>query len=263
MASNEAATPVFSEDFNQPVGSLPNDKTWYQNRDNQKDPNNNNITYANTKDTLQVVADSGAKDGKALALTINKVGEDKHGNPLFESARITTQIDPVAGKLQYGRVEARIRLSSAKGSDPVWPAFWMLGSDIPRVGWPKCGEIDILEYNGNARTTTGTLVTPDPQYRYHNQYNGASLSDGQYHTFAIEWSRGSVTFEVDGNAYATIKRGNNKQEIPANEWNFDKPFYVILNVAAFPGQKADFTSQTMYVDYVRAYSSSTLTPRSK
>ncbi len=259
--SNAAGKVIFSDNFTQPVGTLPSNKTWYQNHDNQKDPNNNNVTYTNAKDTLRVVDDLGAQDGKALALTINKVGEDKHNNPLFHSARITTQIDPVAGHLEYGRVEARIKLEKAEGSDPVWPAFWMLGSDLAagKETWPKCGEIDILEYNGNAGTSTGTLVTPDHNYTHYNQYKGASLGDGQYHTFAIDWSPGSVTFSVDGNAYATVKMGDNKGEIPATQWNFNKPFYVILNVAAFPGQKADFTSQTMYVDYVRAYAPGTPT----
>ena len=252
-----AATPIFSDNFNQPVGSRPDSNTW--NRDNGKDPNNNNVTYTNKTDTLHVVADSGATDGKALALTINKVGDDAKGNPLFESARITT----VAGDLKYGRVEASIKLPSGTGNNTAWPAFWMLGSDL-RTGtsWPECGEIDIMEYRSGNKDITGTLVETKLDNNGKivpvtnaTQYGGKtgqpSFNDGKYHTFAIDWAPNSISFSVDGKVYKTVDTTNMPQ--------FQKPFYVILNVNAFPGEKGNFTSQTMYVDYVRAYSASTPT----
>jgi beta-glucanase (GH16 family) len=276
---------VWEDNFDQQPGSLPNPNIWEL--DNGLAPTNGNVNYTNKNSRLQVVDDpaASAPDHRALAMTIEKTGVDAKNNPLFKSARIITANKGVGGRLQYGRVEARIRLSSYTPSgttrmDPVFPAFWMLGSDgrppptnppTPAVRWPWCGEIDIMEYNGNAETTTGTLVADKQPYRpedpnqplqpefYKNSYLLASLGDGQYHTYAIDWSPGSVRFEVDGNHYATVKRGFLPGEIPDYLWTFDRPFYVVLNVAAFPSQPADFTTQTMYVDYVRAYAPSTPT----
>lgn len=169
----------------------------------------------------------------------------------YTSARIVSK-----GKYekQYGRVEARIKLPWGKG---LWPAFWMLGADSDTVSWPQCGEIDIMEYIGSNPTTVfGTLHGPG--------YSGGeaitkkySLSndrfDNDFHIFGIEWGKDYVNFYVDDVLYNQITPKDVK-----GEWVYNKPFYIILNLAVggvYPGQPNSETvfPQTMLVDYVRIY----------
>lgn len=167
------------------------------------------------------------------------------------SARIFTK-----GKVdqKFGRIEARIKLPLGKG---LWPAFWMLGSDFETVGWPNCGEIDIMEYLGNNPASVfGTIHGPG--------YSGAasisksysipnSRFDTDFHIFGIEWGENYINFYVDDVLY--------NQMTPASvpgEWVFNKPFYIILNVAVggnLPGAPNNQTAfpQQMLVDYVRIY----------
>ena len=109
---------------------------------------------------------------------------------IYTSTRITT-----AGKreFQYGRIEVRAKLPTGKG---IWPAFWMLGSNIKTVGWPKAGEIDIMEYIGkNPHTIYTTLHTQDS---HGNSINTKvttfpSIEEG-YHIYAIDWTKDKIEF---------------------------------------------------------------------
>jgi beta-glucanase (GH16 family) len=168
------------------------------------------------------------------------------------SARLKTQGLFAA---QYGKVEARIKLPSGQG---IWPAFWMLGTSITNVGWPACGEIDIMENIGREPSINhGTVHGPG--------YSGGkgitaryTLPAGQtfaqdFHVFAIQWASQTITFSVDGNVYATVTRAS----LPSGAaWVFDNPFFLLLNVAVggtFPGNPDATTTypQEMVVDYVR------------
>jgi beta-glucanase (GH16 family) len=168
------------------------------------------------------------------------------------SARLKTQGLFAA---QYGKVEARIKLPSGQG---IWPAFWMLGANITSVGWPACGEIDIMENVGKEPSINhGTVHGPG-----YSASKGITaryvLPAGQtfaqdFHVFAIQWASQTITFSVDGNVYATVTRAS----LPSGAaWVFDNPFFLLLNVAVggtFPGNP-DATStypQEMVVDYVR------------
>lgn len=169
----------------------------------------------------------------------------------YTSARITTK-----GKLEqkYGRIEARIKLPWGKG---IWPAFWMLGADSDTVIWPQCGEIDIMEYLGNNPTTAfGTVHGP-------GYSGGASISksytlpnsrfDTDFHVFGIEWDENYINYYIDDVLYNQIT----PEDVPG-EWVFNKPFYIILNMAVggnLPGSPNGDTTfpQTMLVDYVRIY----------
>ena len=130
---------VFNDDFNQAAGSQPNTSIWGD--ENGSDPNNGGVHYVNTTQTLQVVNDSGALDGKALALSLIP-----QGGGVYNSAEISTYVSANSGMhVLYGHVEARIKICG-DGSGGVWPAFWMLGDNIKTgTGWPTCGEIDIME----------------------------------------------------------------------------------------------------------------------
>lgn len=173
----------------------------------------------------------------------------------FTSGRLKT-----LGKFTqtYGRFEARIKIPFGQG---IWPAFWMLGADIIKTGWPNCGEIDIMENIGKEPTIVhGTIHGPG--------YSGAggigdqySLPQGQrfaddFHVFAVEWEPRVIRFYVDDHLYAT----RTPTDLPAGKkWVYDHPFFLILNLAVggdWPGNPDASTifPQTMLVDYVRVYS---------
>ena len=175
-------------------------------------------------------------------------------NAGYTSARITTK-----GKVeqQYGRFEARIQLPWGQG---LWPAFWLLGSNIDEVGWPECGEIDIMEYRGqDPSTLIGTVHGPG--YSAGESVGKefeleADRFDTDFHVFGIEWGPEYINFYVDDVLYNRIT----PEDVDGN-WVFNQPFYIIMNVAVggwFPGPPNENTvfPQTMLVDYVRLYSGS-------
>ncbi len=156
----------------------------------------------------------------------------------------------------YGKVEARIKMPNALGS---WPAFWMLGSNIGIVGWPHCGEIDIMEWVGQGpNAATGSIFFDGvwPKNHISTPYN---IPQGQsfitdYHTFAVEWEPNEIRYYCDGNIYVTYKNTS----IAPVEWVFNHDFFIILNCAiggTGGGSVISFVApQYMEVDYVRVYS---------
>ncbi|HEY2146731.1 MAG TPA: glycoside hydrolase family 16 protein, partial [Pirellulales bacterium] len=251
-----SANLVFDDEFNLAAGSQPNTSSWLYNTG--VSANNSNVTYTDTTSTLQIVNDSGATDGKALAMSLYP---DPNNSSKYLGARINTSIDPTAGNWQYGHIEARIKLPGGPNGQGVgiWPAFWLLGSNINQVGWPNCGEIDIMENMGSAPSEIqGTIHGPG--------YSGGSgitahydLPSGQnfysgYHVFTVDWGPNFVNFLVDGQVYATRTPAN----LPSGTtWAFNHPFYIILDIqeggafAGGPGPNSVFP-QSMLVDYVRA-----------
>jgi beta-glucanase (GH16 family) len=173
---------------------------------------------------------------------------------VFSSARLKTQ--GLHG-FRYGRVEARIKIPEGQG---IWPAFWMLGDRVTSVGWPACGEIDIMENIGKEPSVAhGSLHGPgggDLTKSYTLPNNEKLASD--FHIYGIIWSPGRVQFYVDdpSNNYATFTPA----DLPKNAvWPFNTgKFFLILNVAvggSWPGYPDATTKfpQEMLVDYVRVY----------
>ena len=186
-------------------------------------------------------------------LTITARREDYLGRR-FTSARLKT----LGGfSTTYGRIEARIALPRGRG---IWPAFWMLGTDFPEVGWPECGEIDIMEFRGQEpRVVLGTIHGP-------GYAGGESISrslrvpteqrfDGRFAVFAVEWDPTRIAWSIDDEVYHVVTA----DDVTARgRWVFDHPFFLILNVAVggtFVGDPDASTTfpQTMRVDYVRVY----------
>ncbi|MGC8548125.1 MAG: glycoside hydrolase family 16 protein [Acidobacteriaceae bacterium] len=173
---------------------------------------------------------------------------------LYTSGRIETR---GRFQLKYGRIEARIKMPKGQG---IWSAFWMLGSDYARVGWPNCGELDIMENVGfEPSKVHGSLHGPgysgsNPLTGAYTLPGGKRFSDG-YHVFSADWSPHAIRFYVDGVLYET----QTAKDVPAgHRWVFNHPFYIILNVAVggfWPGNPDATTKfpQTMRVDYVRVY----------
>ncbi|WP_254631557.1 family 16 glycosylhydrolase [Curtobacterium sp. Csp1] len=171
----------------------------------------------------------------------------------FTSARLKTEGTFTA---QYGRVEARIKIPRGQG---IWPAFWMLGADIGQVGWPACGEIDVMENVGYEPTIVHATVH-GPGYSGANGLSaactnptGAAFAD-DFHVFGVDWRPDSITWLVDGVERGTVTRA----AVGTNPWVFDKPFFVVLNVAVggtWPGSPDATTRfpQQMLVDWVRVW----------
>ena len=202
-------------------------------------------------------AENAAMDGKgSLAITAIEYADPATSGLncsycMYSSARLVTR-DRYT--FTYGRAEARLRLPVGQG---VWPAFWLLGANIGQVGWPQCGEIDVMENKGSEPGVVhGALHGPGysggkaPISTY--TLGGARSAD-DFHVYAIEWDADEVRWYVDGQQYSSVAPGT----VPS-PWVFDHPFYLILNLAiggTFAGMP-DYTSvfpQTLLVDYVRVY----------
>lgn len=171
----------------------------------------------------------------------------------YTSARLKTQ---GLYAWTYGRIEARMKLPSARG---LWPAFWMLGTSVEEVDWPACGEIDIMEYIGPKAPGEVYGTIHGPGYAG----GGAGLSGSltlpestltqDFHIYAIEWEPDEIRWYFDDQEYFRVRR----QDVPG-EWVFDQPFFIILNLAVggnWPGYPDESTPfpQFLYVDYVRIY----------
>ena len=183
------------------------------------------------------------KDGM-LIITAKKEGDK------YTSTRITT-----AGKkeFKYGYMEARAKLPVGKG---IWPAFWMLGSKIGKVGWPMAGEIDILEYVGREPHMVFTsLHTKDSHGNTVNtrKTNFENIEEG-FHLYAVNWTADKIEFFVDDKPVYTFVPRDKSEEV----WPFDQPFYFLLNVAVggdFGGPEVDDSifPQQFIIDYIKVY----------
>jgi beta-glucanase (GH16 family) len=251
---------VWSDEFNQTAGSQPDPAKWSYDLGVGNPPgwgNNELETYTSSASNSLIVNDPAATDGKALAIRAQNTGGT------YTSARIKTS---GTFTFQYGRLEARARVPSGVG---CWPAFWALGSDNPTVGWPACGEIDVMEWVGQTPShIKGSLHATG--YSGGQSLNAdcvlpgnSSYSDG-YHVFAVDWYPDQIIFSMDGAVYEVRK----KSDIPAgSEWPFDLPFFIILNFAVggdWPGPPDADTifPQDFRIDYVRVYSLPTTPPAS-
>jgi beta-glucanase (GH16 family) len=172
--------------------------------------------------------------------------KESYGGFNYTSARMKTQ---GIRSWQYGRVEARMRMSLGQG---IWPAFWMLGDNISTVNWPACGEIDIMEHINNESTIYGTIHWDSNGHAYYTGQTGVNPAD--YHVYAIEWNNKAIKWYVDGVLYheANIENNINSTE------EFHRKFFILLNVAVggnWPGAPNTSTvfPAYMYVDYVRVY----------
>lgn len=244
------AAPVWQDEFDQPIGSAPDATQWSYDLGDNGWGNAEKQNYTNSRENSFIADDPAATDGRALV--IRAVQTPAGG---YTSARLKT-----AGKytVAYGRIEARIRIPLGQG---VWPAFWMLGASIGEVGWPQCGEIDILEALGHTpHKAHGTLHGPG----YSGQHGiskaitlpgDVSLAD-DYHVYAVEWSPGRIEWFLDGISYHVLTPAALPQ---GTKWVFDDaPHFLILNVAVggyWPGYPDETTKfpQEMRVDYVRVY----------
>ncbi len=191
--------------------------------------------YTDRADNLVV------SDG-SLKITAKK---EPYQSSSYTSARIKSQ---GLFDFKYGRVEIKAKLAGGGGS---WPALWMLGSSFSTVGWPDCGEIDIMEYVGNnPNTVFSSLHYPgNSAGNAITQSTSVSNAESEFHVYECIWSDDVIQFRVDGLDYHTF---TNNVGLPFND-----NFFLIMNVAMggnFGGTiDPGFTTSTMEVDYVKVY----------
>jgi beta-glucanase (GH16 family) len=203
----------------------------------------NNELQKYTSDTENAKIENGK-----LIITATRTGTSN-----YESARITTK-----GKkeFRFGRIDIRAKLPFGQG---LWPALWMLGANIDQVGWPACGEIDILEHIGNKPKTVYGTAHWGPQNRGFSTYLTGEHTlnkdvSEEFHVFSIVWELNEIVWYVDEIKYHTIRPADMKGE----EYRFNQAFFFILNVAVggnWPGNPDATTTfpQTMEVDYIRVF----------
>jgi beta-glucanase (GH16 family) len=241
-------TMTWSDEFDGPNGSAPDSAKWTYDTGGKGWGNNDLETYTNRTQNAYL------QDGFLVIQALNDVFTGTDGvTRNYTSARLKTQ-----GRFRqtYGRFEARIKIPYGQG---LWPAFWMLGDDIGAVGWPSCGEIDIMENIGKEPSMAhGSMHGPG--YSGDKGLTGAyTLPSGKFsddfHVFAVEWEPNVVRFYVDGNLYETRTPRDTPQ---GARWAYGHPFFILLNVAVggnWPGNPDATTTfpQKMLVDYVRVY----------
>ena len=233
---------VWSDEFDGDSGTAPNAMKWtYDLGTGQNGWGNNELqTYTNNRQNVSI-------DGKGNLLI--KAIKDNTGK--YTSARLKTE-GLFAQK--YGKIEARIKTPTGTG---IGPAFWMLGSNIRSVGWPFCGEIDIMEQKGKySNINYGTIHGPgyaggnaiSSQYAIQN-----NRFDNDFYIYGIEWSEHKIDFFVNNYLYKRITPAD-----ATGEWVFDQTFFILLNIAVGgnfvgpPNENTPFPG-SMTVDYVRVY----------
>ena len=201
--------------------------------------NNESQYYTDRTDNVTV------SDG-TLKITAKK---ESYEGAEYTSARMKTQ-DKY--DFTYGRVDVKAKLAGGGGT---WPAIWMLGSNISTVGWPKCGEMDIMEYVGNNPGTVQSAIhTPSSSGNTVNLKSSPITNEtSEFHIYSVIWSGDQISFLIDNERFYTYKPATLDQ----STWPFDASQFLILNVAMGGNLGGsidpDFSESVMEIDYVRVY----------
>jgi beta-glucanase (GH16 family) len=202
---------------------------------------NNELEYYKKENTT-------VKDGYLFIQAKSEVFNGKQ----YTSSRLTTQNKV---NIKYGRIDIRAALPKGKG---IWPALWMLGKNINEVGWPKCGEIDIMEMVGGSNTDNQVNGTVHWDHNNsHAEYGGntkltSGIFNDEFHVFTITWDEKFIRWYLDDIQYHVI------DITPSGLSELKEEFFLVFNVAVggnWPGNPDGSTMfpQNMIVDYVRVF----------
>ena len=247
---------AWSDEFNGSRGSAPNPAAWgYEIGDGTANGipgwGNDELQYYTNKP--ENVAMDGRGNLVITARAANGSLQCYYGPCKYTSARLLTKN---RFEVAYGRIEARVQVPRGAG---LWPAFWMLGTDIDQVDWPQTGEIDIMEHVGRLPTEVfGTLHGPGYSggQSYGKYYDlGHPVADS-FHTFAVEWQPDKIVWYLDGMPYFTATPDD--AFLNGKQWVYNHPFFMLLNMAIggnFGGTVGADTifPQSTKIDYVRIY----------
>lgn len=235
---------VWSDEFDTD-GAVDSTKWSYDTKGNAWDWGNNELQYYTEQEGNNAWVENGV-----LKIQARK---DSIGGKNYSSARLKTH-----GKASftYGKFEISAKLPAGRG---LWPAIWMLSDSIEHKGWPKSGEIDIMEHVGyQPDSIYGTIHSETYNHLKKTEKTKAIyIADPytEFHVYSMEWSPEKIEFFVDGTLFNTVVNEN----ISENEWPFNHPFYLLLNLAVggnWGGKMGIDTTvfpATMEVDYVRVY----------
>lgn len=245
--SIKAGELIWSDEFNS--GSMPNSSDWaYDIGHGSSGWGNNEVQYY-TDESKNVRIENGN-------LVIEALKEDGE----WTSARIKTQ-----GKQSYTYVTVKVRAKLPEGSG-TWPAIWMLGSDIAEVGWPACGEIDIMEHVGKDPGIVHSALHTPASYGNTQNTGVREVSDfnEEFHVYEAEWTSDRITFKIDGNTFYSYEPSVKNDQT----WPYNDNFFIILNIAMGGNWGSDTQYETdglkngidpnlskarMEIDYVRVY----------
>jgi len=250
IAGDEEKVPeyTFNDDFDGPAGTLPDPAKWtydlgaggWGNQELETYTDSTNNVYQDGNSNLVIAATAGP--------------EVPSGAMGYWSARVKTQ-----GLFSQigGHFEARIKLAPQLG---VWPAFWLLGQDMGQMGWPKCGEIDILENFGYSSEISSSVYTQNVGSTTHG-FGSSIADDGDWHVYRADVEAEGITFSRDGYEYGHCRA----TYCPPASWVFgpQEPnnggLFFLLNIAIGgnssqnpPPATTKFPA-TMLVDFVRAW----------
>ena len=236
--------PVWADEFD---GSALNPDNWTYEIGDGCDLGVNLCGWGNNELQSYQQDNAVVADGM-LTITARR---EQVGNSNYTSARIVTKDKQ---DFTYGRMEARIKVAGGRGT---WPAFWMLSTDEVYGGWPRSGEIDIMEFVGREpNEVIGTIHYGQPFPN--NQFNTNAIEFAEpvaddFHEFAVEWKPNEIRWFVDGILYATERPA----DLNGQRWPFDQDFHFLLNLAvggnlAGPVDPSAFPAR-MIVDYVRVF----------
>ncbi|MCL3817440.1 glycoside hydrolase family 16 protein [Aeromicrobium wangtongii] len=250
-ASGASRKLVWSDEFKGPAGKAPSASRWRFEVFGDGSGNQELQCYTSAPGN---VATNGR--GKLVITARKQPGHrcaDGHTND-YTSGRITTQ---GMFSTRYGTLEVRAKVPAGVGT---WPAFWALGTNKPRVGWPAAGEIDVMEHVGRRpRQVSGSVHGPDAAgqrwYLTRKARAERDLSRG-YHVYSVDWSPQRLVWRLDGKAYGTVTKAQVKKA--GGRWVFDHRFYLLLNLAVGGNLGGEVPASTTWpqkysVDYVRVY----------